>query len=357
LKLLTVVASLRLVELVRSSRRFAAAALALLALGCGGGERLPPSASASASSQVASRHVQVVHAMTTPERRALVERFQSRNPGAKWIVNEEALASSLMVVDPFAGFLRRARRDLPPRAPHVPPVSAEEAATRARAFVERNADLLGLPRHVLVRLGEHVRSVAPTDHASPNAVHVVRFDASFESKGYEIFHEVDNLADVEVFVDDDGEVSSFVNRSRVHPRLSIDKRPALAQEDPRVTAQVVGREVFVLLDDAVSLSDRPKPRDVRELRRIPLGPIRAEEVAGVRLVIHESTGPRLAWLVYRLAWLVEVRKPAPPEVSGGVLGGSSYVAFRYVVDADTGDVVEDARAPVLPPATMPIPTL
>jgi hypothetical protein len=81
-----------------------------LALGCGGAN---PSRAVVATPAAGSRHVQVVHAMTTPERRALVERLRARNPGATWTVNEDALASTLMVVDPFAGFVRRARRELP----------------------------------------------------------------------------------------------------------------------------------------------------------------------------------------------------------------------------------------------------
>jgi hypothetical protein len=288
--------------------------------------------------------------MATPGRRALVERLKQRNPtsaGSEWTVNEEALGMSLTVVDPFTGFVRRARRAVAPR-PATAPVVMEQAAASARDFVKRNADLLGLPRHVVPGLAEHVRAVEPSDHASPRAAYAVRFDAPFASKGYEGFKEIDNLADLEVFVDDDGEPSSFVNLSRVHPHLTIDTKPLLKQEDPQVISKLVGRTVFALADEPGH--DR---RDVRELRRIPLGKIRPDEVTHMQLVIHVSTGPQLAWLTYRLGYFVEVAKPVPSSELDDEQGVSppQFFFFRYVVDADTGDVLEDARAPLTAPAS------
>lgn len=304
--------------------------------------------------------------MKTLERRDLVERFRKRNPapGAEWTVNEEALSLSLTVVDPFAGFLRRARRAVHQRPMPATPLTDAEAASVAREFVKNNADLLGLPRHVVPSLGEHVRMVEPRDHAAPSASLVVRFDAPFSTKGYEGFHEVDNLADVEVFVDGDGQVSSFVNLSRVHPHLTLDTKPSLPEDDRRVMGQLVGRSVFALIDDHRRAIERPPSQparpldgssqlpDVRELGRLPLGQIRAEDVTHVQLVIHESTGPKLAWLAYRLAYFVEIAKPVPAEAFVGdesAAGGPQFFFFRYVVDADTGDVLEDARPPMISP--------
>ena len=300
--------------------------------------------------------MQIVHAMTTPARRALVDRLRERNPapaGAQWTVNEEALARSLTVVDPFAGFLRRARRGIDRRPPRNDgPIAEHEAAASAREFVKKNADLLGLPRHVVPGLSEHVRSVEPSDHALPRATWAVRFDASFATKGYEAFDELQNHADLEVFVDDDGEVSSFVNLSRVHPHLAIDTKPALAQDDPRVLAKLVGRKVFALDANEVELDVRLDPR---ELRRIPLGEVDPSDVTRVQLVVHVATGPQLAWLTYRLGYFVEVAKPVPPRIAeenAGLDGAPQYFFFRWVVDADTGDVLEDARAPFSSPAAV-----
>ncbi len=299
--------------------------------------------------------MQIFHAMTTPKRLALVERLRERNPappGSEWSVNEEALVRSITVVDPFAGFLRRARRGAAERGrSSSSPISDADAPRFAREFVKHNADLLGLPRHVLPGLAEHVRSVEPHDHALPRARWAVRFDASFPPRGYEGFDEIGNRADLEVFVDDDGEVSSFVNLSRIHPPLSIDtKHPLLPQDDPRVVAKLLGRKVFALEPDD---SDRAVLRDPRELRRIPLGEVQASDATRMQLVVHISTGPQLAWLTYRLAYFVEIAKPVPAELrDDDATDGEppQYFFFRWVVDADTGDVLEDARPPFSPPA-------
>lgn len=337
--------------------RLLGAALLATVVACGAAEPVK-----STVPVAPTHHLQVVHAMKTPERRDLVERFRRRNDEggargsraqqAEWIVNEEALATSLTVVDPYVGFLRRARRRWVPKAKPSMPLSDEQARAAARGFVRHNADLLGLPRHVVVGLGERVRAVEPADHAAPNAVYAVHFDATFATKGYEAFHEIDNSADVEVFVDDDGEVSSFINLSRVHPPLRIDTRPRLHQEDGRVVAHLVGRSVFAVIDDGEG--DASVPADIRDMRRLPLGKVAPDDIVRLQLVIHEATGPELAWLTYRLAYFVEVGKPVPPSMGGGdPLSAPPIFFFRYVVDADTGDVLEDARAPITPSVMPP----
>ncbi len=326
----------------RLIRLLAATLLAASVVACAGAEPVrEPAAPAGPT------HLQIVHAMKTSQRRELVERFRRRNDEgeAGWIVNEEALAMSVTVIDPFVGFLRRARRQPIARAKPSMPLADEQARAIARGFVRRNADLLGLPRHVVVGLGERVRSVEPGDHASPNATYAVRFDASFPTKGFEAFHEIDNTADVEVFVDDDGQVSSFVNLSRVHPPLQIDTRPRLGQDDARVVAQLLGRSVFAVIGE----DGGPQGTDVRELPRLSLGKVDVDDILRLQLVIHESTGPGLAWVTYRLGYFVEVGKPLPPSMGGfESVSAPPIFFFRYVVDADTGDILEDARAPFTP---------
>ena len=56
----------------------------------------------------------------------------------------------------------------------------------------------------------------------------VRFEGAFPSKGYEAFHELDNTVAIDVLVGAEGEVTSFTNLSKVHPRLSLDTRPELS---------------------------------------------------------------------------------------------------------------------------------
>jgi hypothetical protein len=266
-------------------------------------------------------HLQIVRAITTSERRALVQRFRARNAEGEWIVNEEALAESVVVVDPFRGFLRRAHRNR--RVDAETPLSDDEVGSRARAFVARNADLFGLPAAVATTLGEDI------GHDEQRIVH---FDARFPSKGYEAFPELENEVDLDVVLDGAGNVVAFDNRSRLHPRLSIDvHHPKLAEDDPRVVSKIVGRKVFALY------SGEPQT-PVRELERIPLGEVTLDDVSLVQPIIHVSPGLRMAWLTYRLAYFVEIAKELPH---------AQVFYFRYVVDADTGDVIEDARAPVV----------
>lgn len=343
----------RLIRLVARASLVVALAAAP-AVGCA---PAPPPA-AGVASRDRPRHLEIIRAMKTPERRALVERFREQNPapdGAAWVVNEEALGRSLTVVEPFAGFLRRARLERGAAPGEGRAIEADEAAASARAFVAKNAELFGLPRPVALGLAEAVRRIEPRDHAGPRAAWAVRFDATFSSRGYEAFHELDNAADVEVFVDDDGAPSAVVNLSRVHPQLTIDTRPRLGREDPQLFAHLVGRTLFALVDDGHS--DLDLQRHLRALRRIPLGSLRREDIQRTQLVIHASAGPELAWLTYRLGYFVEVAKRAPPrpgpadaEPPGSERGErAEHYFFRYVIDADTGEVVEDARAPVAPP--------
>jgi hypothetical protein len=291
-------------------------AIAALAAGCGGAPAARPEQGSGGP-----RHAQIVRAMTTSERRALVDRFVARNPG--WFVSDAALGG-VTVVDPFAGFLRRARA-----APHAAgagaPITSENAALAARGFVKKNAELFGIPHYVALSLVDHVRAVAPEDHASARAVFAVRLEAPFAMKGYEAFHEVENVADVEVFVDDDGTPSGVANVSKIHPRLAIDTHPTLAEDDAALYKNVLGRRVFALGDDDA---------------KIELGVVEAKDLLGSKLYIHESPGPMLAWITYRLARVITVAKAAPEM--------PVFYFFAWVVDADTGDVIRETEVPNAP---------
>jgi hypothetical protein len=237
--------------------------------------------------------VQVVSAMKTAERRALVARFRERNPvgqGTPWIVDEDALAESVVVVDPFRRFVRRMRRV--PSGASGPSVSADDAEANARAFVLKNADLVGLSRGVALALGESIKASA---HGF-----VVHFDGRFPTKGYEAFPELENEAELDVTVDGGGEVSAVANLSRIHPPLDLDTHPTLAADDPRIFAHVLGVRGHV------------------------------HEVRSVSRAIFRSEGPRLAWVIYRLVYVVTVDEAPVPTSS----------LSRYVVDADSGDLVE-----------------
>jgi hypothetical protein len=260
--------------------------------------------------------------MTTTERKKLVERFVERNPG--WSVNDAALGS-LTIVDPFAGFLRRARGAVHVSAPPAAPLTSEGAALAARAFVKKNAELLGIPYYVSLSLVDHVRAVAPEDHASGRAVFAVRLEAPFTMKGYEAFREVEDQVDVEVFIDDDGTPSSVANISKIHPRLTIDTHPDLAEDDASLYKNVLGRRVFALGEDD---------------QKIELGVVEAKDLLSSKLYIHMSAGPMLAWVTYRLARVITVAKAGPET--------PVFYFFAWVVDADTGDMIRETDVPTEP---------
>ncbi|MBX3226694.1 MAG: hypothetical protein KIT84_39265 [Labilithrix sp.] len=295
--------------------RTAAIAFALVA-SCAAPASPPPTIPAPAT-----RHVQIVRALTTPERLALVAKLRARS-GAGWEVNEAALATSGTVVDPFAGFLRRARNTAP-RPAAAAPVTEEEAIAAARAFVRTNADLLALPHAVLLTFAVSARPVEPRDHAGARARWAVRFETTFPTKGYEAFAELENEVDLEVFVDDDGAPSMLANVSAIHPRLFLDTRPDVDAEDPRLYAKLLGRRVFALADD-----DTP----------IPLGHVERGDFQRANLVVFRSPGPLGAWMTYRLAWNLGAAKAAIEEPG-------AYYFFAWIVDADSGDVVADAVPP------------
>lgn len=258
------------------------------------------------------RHVQFVYALKGPERLALVEQLRRRN-GPEWTVNEEALLQSATVVDPFVGIIRRARRTKPPG----PADASVDAAASARAFVRKNADLLGVPRSMLLALLE-------TTEATSTGW-TVKLEGLFPSKGYETFPELGNEIELTVHVEQDGSVSRFENRSKLHPaRLGIDTRPGLPQDDWRIYRNVAGRRVFAMTDDG---------------ERMDLGVLAHDELLDAKLVMQVTPGPMNAWLTYRLTWLIRAAKEVPDQ------DGAGFYFFFFLVDTDTAEVVQDSPVP------------
>lgn len=301
--------------------RALAASIALAATGCGAANDAAPPAVATAR----ARHVQFVPALKSAERLALVSRLQERN-GPEWRVDRDALLANgrpeaTAVIDPYVGFLRRARSESQ-RPPTGAPVVEEAALQAARAFVRRNADLLGVPQSMVLALLASARPVALSDDASPRAAWIVRLEGTYPTRGYESFDELTNEIAIDLVIDDDGLASRFVNLSRVHPRLAIDRRPGLLENDWRVYEHVVGRRVFALAEDG---------------HRIELGDIDRESLLEPKLSVQIVPGPLGAWMTYRLTWLVTASRLAPQ--------GVGFYFFFYLVDTDTGEVVRDSPAP------------
>lgn len=260
------------------------------------------------------RHVQFVRALGTGERQELVRRFRERN-GPTWSLDEE--------IDPFLGFVRNAKNAAAKsNVAAAAPLSEAGAALAARAFVKKNADLLGVPPSILLSLADTTRRASSTDS-------LVRLEATFPTKGYQGFAELDNEIAIDLIVEDDGTIASFVNASELHPRLQIDTKPGLPEDDPHLYDKLLGRRLFASTDDGAG--------DVR----IELGVVERDDVIGAKLVIAMVPGPMLAYITYRLAWLVSVAK-APPRDMPALAG---FYFFNWLVDTDSADVVRDTPVP------------
>ncbi|MDB4945298.1 MAG: hypothetical protein JWP97_4832 [Labilithrix sp.] len=304
----------------RPARSFARAALAsLLLAGCGGAPPPEPPRIALGGPRGAP-HVQIVRALPTAERAALAARFRERNGPWAIAVSPTGAPDD---IDPIRGVIRRgAREDAPGAAPAL--LEPEAVTASVAAFLTRNADLLGFPASEVGALDLVAR---PAQTARWGAW-VVAARGRAPMRGYEGFEAVATAIDVLVYVGDDGAPRYFVNLSHVHPRLSIDTTPKLGPDAPELLKDVVGRPVFVVVDDP----NRPNAR-VRELRRIQLGLVTPADVKGVHLTIDVSPGPRFSYVSYTLAYAVDVLKESRP--------------FRFVVDGDTGALLQDAVVPVV----------
>lgn len=298
--------------------------LSMAATACGSSVRPPPGdpSPASAPPRAHGTHLQIVRAMPSGERLALVERFRARN--GPWTITLGA-GGAPDDVDPIRGVVRRAQRDAGASAAAITPVTEESAIAEGAAFLGKNADLLGFSANDVAALD----LVAGQAKTTTYGAWVVHARGHSPMRGYEGFEAVTSAIDVLLYIGDDGAARYFVNLSRVHPRLSIDTAPSLGPDDKRLLANVVGRPVFVVVDDP----NRPNAR-VRELRRVPLGTVADRDVRAIRLTIHVSPGPRSAYVSYTLAYAVDVVKERNP--------------FRFVVDADTGALLEDVVVPVVP---------
>jgi len=298
----------------------------LLLMGCSPGA--PPAVPSHVSLGPAGKHgphVQIIRALPLPERRALVEKFRARN-GA-WTVTLGA-GTTPDDVDPIRGVVRRATRDTGASDPTArAPVTEETAIADTAAFLTKNADLLGFSAKDVPALD----LVAGPAKTMTYGTWVVHARGASPMRGYEGFEAVTSKIDVLAYLGDEGGVRYFVNLSHVHPRLSIDTAPLLGPDDPRLLERVLGRVLFAVVDDPT----RPEAR-VRELRRIPLGTVMAADVHPPRLTIDVSPGPRFAYVSYTLAYAVDVVKDHTP--------------FRFVVDADTGALLEDPVVPIVTPS-------
>ena len=267
--------------------------------------------------------------LPTPSRRAAFDAFASANPGVwAWEGPDQ--------IDAFGGHLVAAHRTDPPPSGTAPERAVAEAS--ALRFLERNARALGLAAEDVLRLDLEAPPEAPGD--LPPGEQPVLAHAEVPMKGFLSFPALASTYRVLLGVDARGEVRRVANASTIHPRLSLTLDPALAPEDPRVVARLLGRRLFaVALPEGLSEEDVPRePAVLANMRKVELGALRREDVRRVRPDVRIDDGPLGAWRTYRLVYVVEVAKPTEDR-------GFSF--FAFAVDADTGEVVEDARVPTI----------
>ena len=298
-------------------RAVGVAAFALLATAC----QSPP-AQAPRSTLAGPRgapHMQVIRALPTAGRAELVQRFRERNGAWKVTLSATGTPDD---IDPIRGVIRRATREGPPA--EGPELDEAVAISAAQSFLVKNADFLGFKSDDVAALDLMARRAQTKQWGA----WVVQARGKSLMRGYEGFDAVTTQIDVLVYLGDDAAARYFVNLSQVHPRLAIDTKPLLGPDDAKLLVNVVGRPVFVVVDDP----DRPNAR-VRELRRVQLGMVERRDVRGLRLTIDVSPGPFFAYVSYSLAYAVDVVKAGQP--------------FRFVVDADSGALLEDAVVPIV----------
>lgn len=272
-------------------------------------------------------HQQIVRALTTAQRAEIVAKLRERN-GPTWTVTLGA-GGAPDDVDPIRGVVRRAKNEAPPG--DLVEMTQERAITEGEAFLAKNADLLGFSENDVPALEMAAGPARTTTYGT----WVVHARGITPMRGYEAFETVSSAIDVLLYLGDDARVRYFVNVSRAHPRLVLDTNPLLGPDSERLFGNVVGRPLFVAVDDPT----RPGLLPVRQLERVSLGKASKDDVRGVHLTIFVSPAPRAAYVSYFLAYVVDVVKRRQ--------------LFRFVVDADTGDLLEDAVVPIVTPDQLP----
>ncbi len=280
---------------------------------------------------VVPRHAQIVRAATTAERAAVFERFRAKNEGPWKMLRLDA------DVDPFRLFLRRAARA--DAAAAELDFDHRDATQDALAFVGKNADVLGLTAPEIAVLDVSAAALVREDAPTPEGRFVVRMKGRIPMRGFESFDALASEFDLSVYVDRDRKVRLFTNDSKIPPRLALDTRPLLEPDDPTLLRNVVGRPCFTektVYVGAPKVDERDplgEPRGVRQVKYEPAGVVRIEDVVARALTIRVSTGPLGAYVSYVLAYAVIVVKDG--------------TRWTFVLDADTGDVLEDPAPLVL----------
>jgi hypothetical protein len=298
-------------------------------LGCGSGStshgtRSPaetqsatssPAADGSASREKrADSHRTVYRSIPDSEKARALARFQALN-GAAWKHLSHAQFDAFHPIP-----VRMVRADKPGPAAALDDRAVE---SRARAFVDKNAETFALTHEQVAALkSEVVHTVPPHSHG-------VRLTGAFPQKGYDAFRSVDQEISVWVDVDVDGEIRDFTSHVQPHHvGLDLDPSPKIPPDSPRLKSKVVGTPVFRY---------RPNPKSVAVYSttwfRKALGPIAESDIVSVRPEIIQrldfSTDGAMA--TYTLVYEVRASKEG--------------LTFTFDLDASSGEILVKPEPP------------
>jgi hypothetical protein len=256
---------------------------------------------ASALVAPASDSQQVMPYLDESIRAAVVPAFRARN-GNEWKPSSDQV---ILQADLLTGAVETMWKTGTP-GPADPTLTGERAAVVARAFVQKNLDLLKL-------VPSDLETARVTIHNMPEHSFRVEFFGGRVQPGYEAFDELHEQTMVTVAVDHDGTAVGLINWCHHLQKLTLSTKPELAAGDPRVIEKVLGRE---LEGSIPAFVDPPPP--------VPLGKVETGDIQSKRVVVFSEYGETARTLT--LAYEIVVQK--------------GDFSFLFAVNAANGDVLE-----------------
>ena len=270
---------------------------------------------------------QTVKGATPAERTAMLDKFQARN-GKQWdFLTHDASYDS----DDFGKTVRYLRRtDVAGPSTHPTRTQAKAAAD---AVVKKNADLLGLSPEVLAKLSVSVEAMNKKDAitAWKNTDFIVSYKGTITQPGFEKFPEVATKVDLEIGVEQDGQVRFIGKQGEdATPLLSLGTKPNLKATDPRIRGSVLGQQLVSYAQDLKTPNHTYQTFYVGT----KLGKITDKDIASVRPAI-----------------VMKVRGDAASRSETFILAYDFTVkkdghTFHFKVDAGTGELLEKPELPV-----------
>jgi len=229
------------------------------------------------------------HYLTQAEAEARFTKFVERNPG--WGELEglppssgDAITVGNGLVHSVSGAIKSAHRN----HPYGPEqhISGVESYNRAMEFLQRNADLLGIPPEDLARLQLKEQGLRGLSYNK----WFVRLGADYPCPGYEGFRGLQRHRIVEVTFESDGLVAGFTNWGDPLPVPSMSHVPKYQWGDPVFAQNLVGRPFISALDATDTGIDR-------FIRQEDLAP----ENARLDFFFNWGEDQLNVWLVYELS--------------------------------------------------------